>query len=84
MYNKIKNITTEKNIELTAQINQSMQDAINIITAKNGKDFDNAYLNWLIQDSKSTIKNLETAGATQTDQALKQYALTSIPTIKKI
>lgn len=83
LFNKLKNIATEKNLELTAPINQSMQEAINVLTAKSGKDFDNAYLNWVIQDSKSTIKSFETAGATLIDQNLQQYALTSISIIKQ-
>ncbi len=83
LFNKLKSISTEKNLEISSATNQSMQDVINLITAKTGKAFDNAYLNWVIQDSKATMKNFETAGGKLTDQTLQQFAVTSVSTIKQ-
>ena len=83
LFNKLKSIATEKNLAISTAATQSIQDAINLITSKSGKDFDNAYLNWVIQDSKATIKNFESAGTKITDQNLRQYAVTSVSIIKQ-
>lgn len=83
LFNKLKNITVNKNVEIPATANQSMQDAVKVITSKSGEDFDEAYLNWVIENTKSTIQQFESAALSSIDQNLQQYAATSISILKQ-
>jgi len=83
LHNKLKNIAEAKNINLPTSLSQSMQDAINIVTAKKGKQLDSSYLDWVITDTKAINDWLETEIRRITDEQIKQFATIIIPIIEQ-
>ncbi|MEO6681876.1 MAG: DUF4142 domain-containing protein [Ginsengibacter sp.] len=83
LFNQLKSIAIEKNIALSMEANQSIQDVLSTIISKNGKFSEQAYLNWVIETSINRIKQYEKTNQQFSDRDIQQFITTSISILKQ-
>jgi len=80
--NKLKTLAANENISLPATLGNDAQKEVNDLSKKSGKDFDKAYMNMMLDDHKTDIKDFQKAAAACKDPGLKNFALQSLPTLQ--
>jgi putative membrane protein len=71
---ELKNAAAQKNISLPATISDEMQKDVNNMAEKKGKDFDQAYINKMIDDHEKTINLFQKEATDGNDADLKMWA----------
>ncbi len=79
---KLKSIASAQNITLPATLGTDMQQNYNDLAAKKGADFDNAYANMMQDDHKNTIDKFQDEVDNGKNQAIKDFAASTLPTLK--
>ena len=59
------------------------QDHMNMFNSKSGAAFDKAYMNMMVTDHKKDIAAFQKASTSLTNDALKQFATRTLPTLQK-
>ena len=80
--NELMALAKSKNIALPTAPNADDQKTIDKLSAKSGKDFDDAYVSDMIDDHKHDIKEFEGASKTLKDPDLKAFAIKTLPVLK--
>jgi len=80
--NKLMVLAKSKNISLPASPAAADQKVIDELSKKSGKDFDEAYVNDMINDHKSDIKEFVYASKNCSDPDLKSFAAKTLPVLK--
>jgi putative membrane protein len=79
---KLMALAKTKGITLPATISSDEQKMSADLGKKTGKDFDKAYVDAMVKDHKDDIKAFEDASKNLKDPDLKNFAITTLPTLK--
>lgn len=80
---ELKSLASSKNIALPASIGDDKTDKMNDLMKKQGKDFDKAYMNMMVDDHKNDIDMYQKVADDSKDAAMKDFAAKTLPTLKK-
>jgi putative membrane protein len=80
---KLKALAQQKNIMLPAALGDKQQKMVADLQKKQGKDFDKAYMDMMLDDHKKDIKEFTKASTDCKDPDLKQFAAATLPTLQK-
>ena len=80
---KLKKLASSKNITLPATLSDKEQKHVADLQKKTGKDFDKLYMNMMLDDHKTDIKEFQKASTDCKDPDLKSFAMTTLPTLQK-
>lgn len=80
--NKLKSLANAENITLPDSLSNDSQDKVAKLEKKNGKDFDKAYMNMMVDDHKSTVDDFQDEMRDVKNPDLKQFISTTLPTLQ--
>jgi len=80
--NKLKQIASNKNITLPAQMGDKEMKHVEDLSKKTGKDFDKAFMDMMLDDHKAAIKDFENTADKCKDPDLKNFAMQTLPTLQ--
>lgn len=78
-----KSIATKKSITLLTSVTGDQTKDIDKLSKKTGKDFDEAYVDMMIQDHKNDIKEFQDAQAKVADNDIKNFISQTLPILQK-
>ncbi len=81
-HNKLLALASSKNIILPTTPDTTEQRTINEFAKKTGKDFDTAYVNYMISDHKNYIQIFENQSKNAADPDIKKFATKSLRDLK--
>jgi len=79
----IKALAVTKNISIPKTPGADEQKALSKLAGKSGKDFDKAYIGYMIDDHKADIKLFETAAKKCVDPDVKSFAVKTLPILQE-
>lgn len=79
---KLKALAASKNITLPSSISPEMQKNLDDLQKKDGKDFDKAYMNMMVDDHKKVISMFEDESKKGTDADIRAFADNTLHTLK--
>ena len=80
---KIKDLAAARHVEVPARVSDDKADMIKKLNTKDGKDFDKAYIDMMVDDHKEDIKEFEDAGNKINDTEVKQFINSTLPVLRK-
>ena len=83
MTGRLQKVVQPKGINLPQQLDKKHQDRIDSLSKKTGVDFDKSYLDEVIDSHKKDIDNFEKAAKDAKDPAVKDFAATSLPSLRE-
>ena len=78
----LKTLATLKNITLPDRLDAEHQDIVDKMAAMKGSEFDDAYINGMIQTHQKDAKAFEAESAATQDTGIKYFLDTSIPVVE--
>jgi len=75
-------LATERNFNVPKTLPVELQMHVNELKALKGKDFDEKYMDMMVDDHNEDIKLFEEAAGHSTDQKVKTFAAKMLPTLK--
>ena len=78
-----KAIASKKSMDLPASITDDQRKEVDELSKKSGKDFDKAYVNMMVEDHKTDIKEFKEAEGKVSDNDVKNFITATLPTLKK-
>ena len=75
---KLKAVAASKNLTLPDSLSADMQKEMADLQAKNGKDFDKAYMSMMVDDHKKDIKDFEDESKNGSDADIRGFADSSL------
>ena len=81
--NNLKEIASRKNIDVPAVITDDQKKDMDKLSKKSGADFDKAYVDMMVEDHKKDIAAFKKAAGTVSDNDIKNFATTTLPTLQK-
>jgi putative membrane protein len=79
---ELKTLASQKNITLPAMLGDEKQKKYDDLAKKTGKDFDKAYISFMVDDHKEDISEFEEAAKECKDADVKAWAGEKLPTLK--
>lgn len=79
---ELKAIAAQKNISLPAAMSEDCQKKYDDLAAKNGKDFDEAFTEFMVKDHKDDLDNFKKQAEKGDDPDLKAWAAGKVPTLE--
>ena len=79
---ELKALAAQKNITLPATLSDDKQKKYDELAEKKGKEFDKAYVSFMVDDHKEDINEFEEAGNDAKDPDVKAWAAGKVPTLK--
>jgi putative membrane protein len=79
---ELKNLATKKNISIPVRLSDKNQDKYNDFLKKTGKDFDEAYAEFMVKDHKEDIDNFKKEADKGNDPDIKAWASNKVPTLE--
>jgi putative membrane protein len=79
---ELKALATRKNITLPAALSDDKQKKYDDLAQKKGKEFDKAYISFMVDDHKEDISEFEEAAKEAKDPDVKAWAEGKLPTLK--
>ncbi len=79
---KLKAIAASKNITLPATLSPDASKAVSDLQAKQGKDFDKAYIDQMISDHKKVISSFENEAKNGSDADIRGFADSTLHTLR--
>lgn len=79
---ELKTLAQRKGITLPTALGEENQKHKDELSAKNGSDFDKAYIDLMVKDHKKDIKLFEDAQEKVTDADIKAFIVKTLPTLK--
>jgi putative membrane protein len=76
-------IAVAKNITLPGSLGEDAAKHIEKLGAKNGSDFDKAYMDMMLDDHKKDVKEFEDAAKDCKDTDLKNFVALTLPVLHK-
>lgn len=80
--NTLKDLAGRKGVTLPTSLDESSMKHKTDLGAKQGKDFDKAYIKMMIDGHKSAIKDFEDMEKNSKDADVKSFATSTLPTLK--
>lgn len=78
----LKSIAASKNITLPMTMGEDAQKKMADLNKKNGKDFDKAYMDMMLDDHKADVDKFKDAANDCKDADLKNFAMQTLPTLQ--
>lgn len=79
---ELKTLAAQKNITLPTVLSEECQNTYNDLAAKTGKDFDDAYTDFMVKDHKKDIDNFKKQADKGNDADLKSWAAGKVATLE--
>ncbi len=79
---ELKTLAAQKNITLPTTLSDKNQNRYNDLAAKTGKDFDNAYTEFMVKDHKDDIDKFKKEADKGNDADLKSWAAGKVATLE--
>ncbi|WP_353721120.1 DUF4142 domain-containing protein [Dyadobacter sp. 676] len=79
---ELKALAASKNITLPATPDEDKQKISTDLSAKNGKDFDKAYIDQMVEDHEKTVKLFEDGQKNVKDAEIKAFIDKTLPVLK--
>jgi putative membrane protein len=79
---ELKTLAARKNITLPAVLSEDCQNTYNDLAAKTGKDFDDAYTDFMVRDHKEDIYEFKQEAEKGNDADLKSWAAGKVATLE--
>jgi putative membrane protein len=79
---ELKALAAQKNITLPATIGEDHQKHVNDLKEKNGKDFDKAYMDMMVDDHKEDVDHFDEAAKDAKDGDVKSWASKTLPVLR--
>jgi putative membrane protein len=79
----LKNIASQKNIDLPASVTDNQRKDIYKLSKKTGSNFDKAYVDMMVEDHKKDIEAFKKAEGNISDNDIKNFILNTLPILQK-
>lgn len=79
----LKALAKSKNVTIPNKLTNDARDAYKNLNEKTGDDFDEAYTNRMISDHNKAISTFEIASKDSNDNDIRNWALASLPEMRK-
>jgi putative membrane protein len=79
---KLKSVAGS-NEQLPTTLSAEQQQQVSSLESKDGKDFDKAYADTMVQDHQKDVSEFESAQNSAPTQDLRQFASQTLPTLKE-
>jgi putative membrane protein len=79
---ELKTLAASKNITLPTVLSEECQNTYNDLAAKTGRDFDEAYTNFMVKDHKEDIDEFKEQADKGNDAELKSWAAGKVATLE--
>jgi putative membrane protein len=79
---ELRNLATRKNISVPSQLSEKNQEKYNDFLEKTGKDFDEAYAEFMVKDHKEDLDKFKKEAEKGNDPDLKAWASNKVPTLE--
>ena len=80
---ELKQLASTKGVAVPSDVDAKHQKTADEIAAKNGKDFDKAYMTDMVKDHEEDVKEFERASRSANDADLKNWASKMLPTLRE-
>jgi len=80
---ELKQLAATKGVVLPGDVNDEQKKAMDSMSSKNGKDFDKAYMDDMVKDHETDVKEFEKASKSAKDADLKAWATKTLPTLQE-
>ncbi len=80
---ELKQLAATKGVVLPGDVNDEQKKAMDSMSSKSGKDFDKAYIDDMVKDHETDVKEFENASKSAKDADLKAWATKTLPTLKE-
>jgi putative membrane protein len=80
---ELKQLAATKGVTLPATVSDEEKKDMDAMTAKEGKDFDKAYIDDMVKDHEKDVAEFEKASKEAKDADLKAWAAKTLPTLQK-
>jgi putative membrane protein len=80
---ELKSLARRKNVTLPDSVGSEHRNKIDDLEKKNAKDFDNAYIDMMVNGHQSTVNDFEKASNNTKDADVKAWVDKTLPTLKK-
>ena len=81
--NELKALAAKKNVTLPTAPDADQKDKIADLGSKTGKDFDDEFIDQMIDDHEKTVALFETTAQGAGDSDIKAFAVKTLPTLKQ-
>jgi len=81
--NKLKRLASSLNIALPESISDDAKKDVEKLDKKNGKDFDKAYVDMMVDDHEKDAAEFRKAADNCSDSTLKEFARQTLPVLEK-
>ena len=79
---ELKTLAASKNITIPSTLGEDHQKHINDLNEKKGNDFDEAYMNMMVDDHKKDVDKFEDASKNAKDADVKAFAAKTLPVLR--
>ncbi len=79
----LKSRVSSLNVALPSMVNEEDQKEMDKLSKKQGKDFDKAYMNMMLDDHKKDVAEFRKAADKCTEPSLKNFASKTLPVLEK-
>ncbi len=83
MNKELAKLAAKKKVRLAKEMDEERREDYNKLAAFSGKEFDEEYIEAMIDDHESEIKEFEDMAEDAEDAGVKQFAAKTLPTLKK-
>jgi len=80
---EVQQIAMKDNVQLPSQLNERHKQKQEQLSQLSGKDFDRAYIQYMLRDHSKEVKEFEQSAQTLQDQDVKQWASGALPVLKE-
>lgn len=80
---ELKQLAATKGVTLPADVNDEQKKAMDAMSSKSGKDFDKTYMDDMVKDHETDVKEFEKASKSAKDADLKAWATKTLPTLQE-
>lgn len=83
MTGRLQKVTQPRGVNLPQQLDKKHQEKIDSLSKKTGADFDKSYVDDIVDGHKKDIDNFEKAAKDAKDPAVKEFASTTMPSLRE-
>lgn len=80
---EVKQLASKEGVQLPMQISDKQKRKQQELSQLSGKDFDRAYIQYMLQDHKKEVNEFEQNGLQLQDKDVKQWASGTLPVLKQ-
>ena len=80
---ELKQLAATKGVVQPGDVNDEQKKTMDALSSKSGKDFDKAYMDDMVKDHETDVKEFEKASKNAKDADLKAWATKTLPTLQE-